>query len=644
MTFRDIDLSRELVQAVRDAADVVAVAREHTQLRQKAGADWEGLCPLHKEKTPSFHVDADKGLFYCFGCGAGGDAIKLHMLLSGDDFPAAIEALALRHGIPVRERRKRRRADEPDVEGALAAAAEFFRERLAEGAAARRYLAEREIPDELVELYEVGYAPDGWTGLLDALSGRVRERDLEAAGLVRRSSRGTPIDSFRNRLIFPVHNPSGRLVGFGGRTLGDDQPKYVNTAETERFHKGELLYGLFQARRAIRGGGRAVLVEGYFDVLGAATAGVEGAVATMGTALTPEQARLLARYAEEAVVAYDGDEAGERAHRRALPILLGAGLAVYRAELPEGHDPDSLRLAQGGPAVVRAVETAPDAVLAEIERLVPSDAAREPRLQARAASDVGALLGRVPDAVLRFSYARRAAERLDLPVEILLQRVPGGKQAQAGSARPERGAPSKPPVPAGPRPASLVRSLEETALELLLTGGGVAGAVPAAADLPPAEAFLDPACRNIYRAYRALYESGAGRPPDARAVMAELGDAGEGDRRATHERSGERDDPDHDPRERGGPDAPVDRLARLLLGSGLGPRSSGSTTGATSGERASGPALSDCLDKLTRRWRQQRLRDLSREISRAQREGDRARLESLLNEKTDLSRRLHRGG
>jgi len=631
VSFRDIDLSRELVQAVREAVDVVAVAREHTQLRQKAGADWEGLCPLHKEKTPSFHVDADKGLFYCFGCGSGGDAIKLHMLLSGDDFPAAIEALALRHGIPVRERTKRRRADEPDVEGALGAAEDFFRQRLAEGGAAARYLAEREIPDELVERYELGYAPDGWTGLLDALRVTVRERDLEAAGLVRRSSRGTLIDSFRNRLIFPVHNPSGRLVGFGGRTLGEDQPKYVNTAETERFHKGELLYGLFQARRAIRSAGRAVLVEGYFDVLGAAAAGVEGAVATMGTALTPEQARLLARYAEEAVVAYDGDDAGERAHRRALPILLGAGLAVHRAELPEGHDPDSLRRAQGGPAVVRAVETAPDAVLAEIERLVPTDTAREPRLQARAASDVGELLGRVPDAVLRFSYARRAAERLDLPVEILLQRVPGAKPARGGAAGQGRGAAPRTPAAREERAPSPGRELEETLIALLLTSGAVAGAVPAPEDLPHVEAFLDHGCRNIYRVYRALYESGTGRPPDARAVMAELGDR----------QTGKGSERDRDIGPTGLPsEAPIDQLAGILLRIRFDPRQ----VGKRKNEKPSLLPLADYLTQLECRWQEARLRDLSREISRAQREGDRARLESLLNEKTDLSRRLHRGG
>ena len=385
MSFSNIDLSRELVQAVRDAADIVGVASEHTKLERK-GRDYQGVCPLHKEKTPSFHVDPDKGLFYCFGCGAGGDAIKLHMLTSGDDFPAAIESLALRYGIPVRERRKRR-PDEPDPERALAAAAEFFVDQLGRHELPRRYLEGRRVPGELVERYGIGYAPDAWTALTDALSKRVPQRDLEAGGLIRRSSRGSFIDSFRNRLMFPIHNPSGRLVGFGGRALGDDTAKYVNTAETERFHKGELLYGLYQGRRAIRDGNRAVLVEGYFDVVGAAAAGVEGAVATMGTALTPEQARLLARYAEEVVVAYDGDDAGENAHRRALPILLGEGMAVYRARFPAGHDPDSLRLEAGNAALVKAVGGADDSVLAEIARLTPPEARRrEPRPATRAAA------------------------------------------------------------------------------------------------------------------------------------------------------------------------------------------------------------------------------------------------------------------
>ena len=474
------------------------------------------------------------------------------------------------------------------------------------------------MPPELVESFGLGYAPDGWTALYDALKSRIKERDLLAAGLVFRSSKGNVLDRFRHRLMFPIHNPSGRLVGFGGRTLGDDKAKYVNSAETERFHKGELLYGLFQARRAIRDGGRAVLVEGYFDVLGAAAAGVEGAVATMGTALTPEQARLLSRYAEEVVVGYDGDDAGDKAHRRALPLLLSAGLAVYRAGFPAGHDPDSLRLAEGDAAVVRAVREAPDAVVAEIARLAPPAVRQQPRRQAQAASDVGELLGRLPDPVLRFTYGRRAAEALDLPVELVLKRVPGaaaggrggggGPVPPGGPGGPGHGAPPAFGAPAGPRggepdgaqtsaAASLVHSYEEHTLELLLAGD----APPRLEALPPPEVFLDDDCRNIYRAFCALYrESGGTRCPETREVLTELGEQG----------------------------ASVDRVARLLVGR------------ETSSQ---GPTLSESLDKLTRRWWQQRTRALSREIAEAQREGDDARLQRLLKEKTELSHRLHRG-
>src|SRR4029077_5868490 len=192
--------------------------------------------------------------------------------------------------------------------------------------------------------------------------------DLEAAGLVGRSEKsGEPYDRFRNRLMFPIYTPAGRLVGFGGRTLGDDVAKYVNTSETEQFHKGNLLYGLHLAKREVRESGRAVLVEGYFDVIGAVACGLEGAIAGMGTALTPEQAKLLSRYAEEVVVAYDGDNAGENAFRRALPLLLGDGLAVRRARFPGTHDPDSLRLGQGGGAGRAAIGKAEDAGGGELD-------------------------------------------------------------------------------------------------------------------------------------------------------------------------------------------------------------------------------------------------------------------------------------
>ncbi len=588
MAISHVQLTPQLVQAVRDAVDIVDIAGEHTRLR-KAGRRHQGLCPLHKEKTPSFSVDPVQGLFYCFGCGQGGDAIKLHMLLSGDDFPAAIEALAGRYGIPLPKRRAPRRGDEePDLEGVLEAAAEFFRERLAKSREIRAYLEERRIPAELVEAYGLGFAPDDWRELLGALGPRVGVDKLEAAGLAARSEKAPDraYDRFRNRLMFPIRNTSGRLVGFGGRAMGDDKAKYINTNETSRFRKGWLLYGLDRAKRTIRESGSALLVEGYFDVIGAVAAGLEGAVASMGTALTPEQARLLGRFAEEVVVGYDGDAAGEQAYRRTLPLLLGAGLGVRRPAMPAGHDPDSLRLDEGDEALVSLVRAAPDAVDLELGRLIPEGAVRDPRAAAKAAREATALLEPIGDDVLRYGYSRRAAERLGVPLDLIWKRSapdrgrgPGGGQGAA-------------------KETGLVRSEEEKVLQLLLAGDREP---PPAADLPSAEVFLNPSCRNIYVAFCDLYRGGGGGRPAPREVVSTLGSEGEA----------------------------VDRLARLLL---EGPVTAGAEE------------LLQSLSKLERRWRQQRLKQLSAEITEAQRRGDRPLLDRLVAEKTALSLSLHGRG
>lgn len=586
MSLGNVHITPQLVQAVRDAVDVVTIASEHTRLR-KAGRRWQGLCPLHKEKTPSFSVDPVAGLFYCFGCGAGGDAIKLHMLATGDDFPAAIETLAGRYGIPLpsRETRAGGRA-ERDLEGALQAASEFFRDQLRKSAFAREYLEKRQIPPELIERFGLGYAPDGWRNLIPALQARVPLADLEAAGLAARSEKGgEPYDRFRNRLMFPIHNASGRLVGFGGRTLGDDKAKYVNTNETDRFHKGLLLYGLHLAKKEMRESGRAVLCEGYFDVIGSVACGLEGSIAGMGTALTPEQAKQLSRYAEDVVVAYDGDNAGENAYRRALPLLLAEGLAVRRARFPGNHDPDSLRLEAGPEAVEAAVRDADDAVVSEIERLVPPEAGREPRLQAKAAAAVTELLRPIPDPILRFSYARIAAERLSVPVEMLTRRVGGAQRDERSETTPRSPAKSD----------GLSWNIEKLVLALLLEA---TEPVPPVEDLPPPEAFLDPGCRNIYQTWCALYAEGAGSPPDARAVLAEIGSEG----------------------------GTVDQMAGILLERNI-----------TSGRLG----LLESLEKLEDRWRKQRSRELAGKIREAELRKDSVRLQSLLEEKSRLSQ--HRG-
>lgn len=595
MALSNIQLTPQLIHAVRDAVSIEGIASEHTRLKKSGSRRLSGLCPLHKEKTPSFSVDPMQGLFYCFGCGQGGDAIKLHMLLSGDDFPAAIETLARRYGIPLPAPGPRRggRMEERDLESVLEAAQSFFREQRKKSSFATAYLDRRRIPGGLIERYGLGYAPDGWRNLVSALHPKIPMADLEAAGLVARpEGGGDPYDRFRNRLMFPIRSPSGRLLGFGGRTLGDDVAKYVNTAETERFHKGYLLYGLDQAKLAMRQGGKALLVEGYFDVLAAVAAGVENTVASMGTALTPDQARLLARYAEEVAVGYDADEAGENAARRALGLLLAEGVAVRRPRFGQdtkgkGHDPDSLRVEKGEEALAKVIAEAPDFVNLEMERLIVREAHRDPRLRAKAAQGVAELLRPIRDGILRYGYGRLAAERLGVPVDLLWRRL--GIDKEALKPPPER----RPDD--GPRE---VRSTEESVLQLLLT---MAEEVPTFAELPPPEAFFDPLARNIYATFYRLYEggrTGSDRPPAAREVLGALESAG----------------------------GAIDRMAQLLIEEPASPRP---------GE------LGESLHKLMRRYERQRSKELTREIAEAERSGDQVRLRRLLGEKASLNERLH---
>lgn len=607
MALGNVHLTPQLVQAVRDAVDIVDVAGDYTRL-EKAGHRYRGLCPLHKEKTPSFSVDPSQGLYYCFGCGRGGDAIGLYMELSGDDFPAAIESLARRYGVPLPSRPARTDGGKKtlDLTPALEAAARFFCEQLRRSDAPRRYLAERKIPAELIERFGLGYAPDGWQNLTDALRIDFGTERLEAAGLIARSPKsGRHYDRFRHRLIFPIRNASGRIVGFGGRTLGDDKAKYVNTSETDEFHKGSLLYGLDVAKKAIRESGSALLVEGYFDVLGSVASGLEGTVAGMGTALTGPQAKLLARFAEDVVIGYDGDDAGEKAFRRALPALLGEGLAVRRARFGAGEDPDSLRLGAGPEAVRGAVARAADAVEEEIERLTPPELLRDPRGQARAARELAALLSPIPDAILRFAYLRRAAERLDVPAEMLGRRLKGGRADEARDAvvpsRNRVAASGNDPAQGGVTPVPgwdpAVPSLEDDLLTRLLDPGAEP---PPLERLPPDAVFFDPVARNIYRALHALYQQGGGAPA-ARALVAALGE-----------------DPEA-----------VARVARYQ-----------NALEYPANCRRLG--LGESIERLVRRWRKERLRSLVHEIRDAQRSGDRERLERLLDEKQELSYAHHR--
>jgi DNA primase len=510
-----VPLDPGFVQAVRDAVDLLDLASEHTRL-QARGRKHIGLCPFHKEKTPSFSVDADRGLYYCFGCGAGGDAIGFHMQVTGDDFGTAIESLAQRYGVPLPERRGRRDHDADRAgQGALEAAERFFRAELDRREAPRRYLERRRVDQQLQRAYGLGYAPDDWQALSQELGRRFPESALLAAGLVATSEKGRRYDRFRNRLMFPIRSPTGRLVGFGGRTLGDDPAKYVNTPETAAFRKGSLLYGLDRVRAQARENRSLVLVEGYFDVLAVVASGMPAAVASMGTALTAAQAKLLSRYADEVVVGYDGDRAGEEASRKALPILLQAGLQVRRARFPAGQDPDSLRLDEGESVVRERIAGAADFLELLIAQL-PAQVADRPNELAGAVETMRPLLAAVGEPALRLGYQRRVAERLGVRLDLL-----GARAAELFSPRraPPSGERAKERAEENDTPG---KHLEEGVLRLLLC-------TPIEADaLPPPEGFWNPARRLLYEA---IVETARSAPPgrivELRAVQSRLEPASE---------------------------------------------------------------------------------------------------------------------
>ncbi|CAB1129612.1 DNA primase [Candidatus Hydrogenisulfobacillus filiaventi] len=432
----------EWINRVREATDIVAVVGQTVQLKRK-GRKWWGLCPFHVEKTPSFSVDPDKQLFYCFGCHTGGTVFTFLERVEGKDFLTVVRELAERAAIPepgrspVRERAARERGRLEDI---LEWSWRFFTARLAEagGADARAALAARGVEGGLAERFGLGYAPPGWDGLVRFLSSRgVEAEEMVTAGVAVRGQRGV-YDRWRDRLMFPIRDSSGRVVGFGGRALREGQePKYLNSPETPVFRKGQILFGLDLARAAWRQGRRPLLVEGYFDVVACHAAGLEQAVASLGTALTAEQARILARHATEVDLLYDADAAGQDAMRRAFPILAGAGLKVNRVTLPAGKDADECRREAGDAALAAAVEARESFLEGEVRRLAARvRAGLAERTQALA--EVRTLWQVEQDPVRRDLALQRAAEAFRIEIPMLAHtfgRAQGGGRHTSGKFR-----------------------------------------------------------------------------------------------------------------------------------------------------------------------------------------------------------------
>lgn len=338
--FHDEQFLREIEERI----DITDVVSETVSLTRKGNRYW-GLCPFHQEKTPSFTVTPEKNMFYCFGCHTGGNMFTFLMKRDGIEFKEAVAVLAERAGLqitvarPDKREYKRKKVREMNL-----AAAQFYHQMLGSqaGRGALRYLRERGINREIQDKFCLGFAPDEWTVLYDYLIKKGYDAEIiKESGLIHRNNnRNSFYDLFRNRLIFPIYSYSGEVLGFGGRCLDQSIPKYINTAETELYSKRHHLYGLFQARQAIRNSNEVLLVEGYMDCLKLQQYAIDNAVASLGTAFTREQGMLLRRYCEKAVIIYDGDEAGQRETLRAINILREEGLKVEVLVLPEGNDPD----------------------------------------------------------------------------------------------------------------------------------------------------------------------------------------------------------------------------------------------------------------------------------------------------------------
>jgi DNA primase len=437
-------------EKVREAVDMVDLVSTRTELRRAGPGRFKGLCPFHEERTPSFSVNADDGFYHCFGCGVGGDAFRFVMETEGLDFVGALESLAQRYGVEIAvededpQAAERRRRRERLLE-LLERAAGFYERWLwesSEAAPAREYLARRGLSDETLRTFRVGYAPSAWDKLLMAgRQGGYGNKEIFDAGLaVRAKGEGRIYDRFRRRIMFPLSDPRGRILGFGARALGaDQQPKYLNSADGEVFTKGDMVFGAHLARVASSRADEVIVAEGYTDVLALHQAGMQNVVGIMGTALTEKQVGELAKLGKTVLLALDPDSAGQEAMLRAARLSAGRQLQLRVVPLPKGLDPADLVQQQGGDAARALVESSVPFVRFQIER----ELERGDLTQAEGKDAVIAALkpafATLPPSALREELLAHVADRVDLAPSLVSSWLPApgaGGGAGGGGLRP----------------------------------------------------------------------------------------------------------------------------------------------------------------------------------------------------------------
>jgi DNA primase len=515
-------IPKEKIEEVRDRASIVQVVSEYVPLK-KRGRNHVGLCPFHNEKTPSFSVSEEKRIYYCFGCNEAGNAITFYMKKEGVSFPEAVRALARRYGVVIPE--QGRGADDPREALFMVnrTALEYFARELSGpgGRGAREYLKKRGFEGEIIGRFSLGFAPDRWDGLAGFLAKKgVQMESAEKAGLlIKKDARH--MDRFRARVIFPITDARGNLVAFGGRAIGGAEPKYLNSPESPVFKKGQTLYGMHQARKAVLEARAAIVVEGYFDLLAMHKNGFTNAVATMGTAMTREHLMSLKGLAEAVYALFDSDEAGRKAAFRALSLCLEEDMPCRAVVLGEGKDPDELLAARGPEAMRRAIDGAEPLMEFYLKDLLRGMDAKTADGKARYLDRAVEYLSRVRNAAERGHYAAFVATAVNIPAASVYEAIDAARARAVG-------APAQPDQPEGPKAVAVEGAdlKEMTILKVILKRPELFDADVGAA----LDSFRDPLLKEAGATVAGLLRRGGTldspallddiRDPAARAVVA----------------------------------------------------------------------------------------------------------------------------
>ena len=473
-------IPEDKISEIKYAADIVDIVSEAVLLK-KAGKNFIGLCPFHTEKTPSFTVSPDKQIFYCFGCGAGGNVFSFLMKQEGLSFPEAARRLAKRYAIdlpikPLSPDQKKKISEREGLLDINRRAMDFFHQALCRdsaGQAARSYLVHRGVSQKTIDDFKLGYAPDGWDRLLNHFSNqRISLALIEKSGLILpRKNKSGYYDRFRNRIMFPIVDANMQVIGFGGRVLDDSLPKYLNSPETPVYNKGRSLYGIQQAKEKCRATGTVFIVEGYLDLLALYQHGIENSVATLGTALTSDHVRLLTRYAGRMVLVYDSDEAGIRSAQRCIGTFWREHVDFRRQDvfseekadthilvLPAGHDPDSFVFEHGPEAFLKAASKSPGIITFLMNRAVDKHGlSTEGKIHI--ISELQQALAAINDRVAQALYIKQLAERIGIAETSILERI---KDISADKSRPFSTGVSSNAPPAGAQNRNQKKSVLET--------------------------------------------------------------------------------------------------------------------------------------------------------------------------------------